>query len=242
MNENILVFSNPAFGNVRTVLIDGEPWFVGKDVAEALGYSNASKAVITHIDEEDKTFLMVEDLTDSRSGNLLRQTKTAIINESGLYSLILSSKLPSAKSFKRWVTSEVLPTLRRTGQYRMAAEEPEPETQRRTRELTPDDYIRAADIIARCTNTRLPIAMELLTRAGIEVDSITAARVPAGGSVSEEDAAHLRSVLQGYTVKEAAEITGLAKPVISRYRSGQSKPKWERYRLIMRVLAGPSIY
>lgn len=242
MNENILVFSNPAFGNVRTVLIDGEPWFVGKDVAEALGYSNASKAVITHIDEEDKTFLMVEDSTDSRSGNLLRQTKTAIINESGLYSLILGSKLPSARSFKRWVTSEVLPTLRRTGQYRMAAEEPEPEQQRSARELTPDDYIKAADIIARCTNTRLPIAMDLLTQAGIDVDRVPAGRVLPGGSVSAEDAARLRNVLQRYTVAEAAEITGLANPVISRYRSGKSKPKWERYRLIMRMLAGSNSY
>lgn len=235
MNEDMIqVFSNPFFGNVRTTMIDDEPWLVGKDVAEALGYSNTQKAIRDHVDDEDK---LTERIV------LAGQHREVIfINESGLYSLILSSKLPSAKSFKRWVTSEVLPTLRRTGQYRMAAEEPEPETQRRTRELTPDDYIRAADIIARCTNTRLPIAMELLTRAGIEVDIITAARVPAGGSVSEEDAAHLRSVLQGYTVKEAAEITGLAKPVISRYRSGQSKPKWERYRLIMRVLAGPSIY
>lgn len=116
MNE-IQIFNNPEFGNIRTVTIDGEPWFVGKDIAEALGYSNASKAVMNHVDDEDKQFLMC-DIADSQNGNVLTgQSKTAIINESGLYSLILSSKLPNAKKFKRWVTSEVLPAIRKTGHY-----------------------------------------------------------------------------------------------------------------------------
>lgn len=235
MNEDMIqVFSNPVFGNVRTTMIDDEPWFVGKDVADALGYVKTADVLRKRIDDEDKLSL--------RFGESGQERVMYVINESGLYSLILGSKLPSAKSFKRWVTSEVLPTLRRTGQYCMAAEEPEPEQQRSARELTPDDYIKAADIIARCTNTRLPIAMDLLTQAGIDVDRVPAGRVLPGGSVSEEDAARLRNVLQRYTVAEAAEITGLANPVISRYRSGKSKPKWERYRLIMRVLAGPSIY
>ena len=87
--------------------IDGEPYFVGKDVAEILGYSNASKAVSTHVDDEDKQFIML-DIADSQNGNMpTGQSKTALINESGLYSLILSSKLPKAKEFKRWVTSTV---------------------------------------------------------------------------------------------------------------------------------------
>ena len=102
---------------VRTVEIDGEPWFVGKDVATILGYSNPSKAVMVHVDEEDKVFEMME-VSDSQNGNLV---KTTVINESGLYSLILSSKLPSAKKFKRWVTSEVLPTLRKTGVFSVSS-------------------------------------------------------------------------------------------------------------------------
>ncbi|MBS5651858.1 MAG: phage antirepressor KilAC domain-containing protein [Clostridiales bacterium] len=112
MNE-LMVFNNPEFGKIRTVEVKGEPWLVGKDVAVALGYSNTSKAIIDHVDEEDKRFEMLL-VSDSRNGNLV---KTAIINESGLYSLVLSSKLPGAKKFKRWVTSEVLPSIRRNGGY-----------------------------------------------------------------------------------------------------------------------------
>ena len=108
MNE-LKVFENSEFGKVRTIDIESNIWFVGKDVAEILGYSNASKAVSTHVDNDDKQFLMV-DIADSQNGNVpIGQSKTAFINESGLYSLILSSKLPTAKKFKRWVTNEVLP-------------------------------------------------------------------------------------------------------------------------------------
>lgn len=109
MNE-LQIFSKPEFGQIRTLLIDNEPWAVGKDVAEALGYKEAIKAVRTHVDDEDKG---VSEM-DTPGG----RQKVTIINESGLYSLILSSKLPSAKAFKRWVTSEVLPALRRSGNSR----------------------------------------------------------------------------------------------------------------------------
>lgn len=117
VSNSMQVFNNAEFGQVRTVIINGEPWFVGKDVAEALGYSNASKAVINHVDDEDKQFMMI-DIAHSHFGNVpVGQSKTTIINESGMYSLIMSSKLPSAKKFKHWVTSEVLPALRKTGSY-----------------------------------------------------------------------------------------------------------------------------
>ena len=116
-NTSIQIFSNKDFGEIRTLKIDGEPWFVGKDMADKLGYSNASKAVCAHVDEEDKRFEML-NIADSQNGNVpIGQTKTALINESGLYSLILSSKLPTAKQFKHWITSEVLPTIRKTGGY-----------------------------------------------------------------------------------------------------------------------------
>lgn len=114
---DLQIFNSPEFGAIRTIEKDGEPWFVGKDVAEILGYANASKAVSTHVDDEDKTFIML-DIADSQNGNVLAgQSKTTIINESGLYSLVLSSKLPTAKQFKRWVTSEVIPSIRKTGSY-----------------------------------------------------------------------------------------------------------------------------
>ena len=102
------IYKNAELGSVRTAVIGGEPFFVGKDVAVILGYSNPQKALRDHVDEEDKT------LNDSFTVN---GTKGILINESGLYSLILSSKLPNAKKFKHWVTSEVLPSIRRYGMY-----------------------------------------------------------------------------------------------------------------------------
>lgn len=113
MNE-IKLFTNKEFGEIRTMNIDEEPWFVGKDVAEALGYSNASKAVSTHVGEEDRILKVLE--ADSQNGNVVK-TQTALINESGLYALIFGSKLESAKRFKHWATSEVLPAIRKTGSY-----------------------------------------------------------------------------------------------------------------------------
>lgn len=108
MND-ITVFENPDFGTVRTVEINGEPWLVGKDVAAALGYSDTNKAIAMHVDNEDKL--------NDKTALSLGQRGGWFINESGLYSLVLSSKLPGAKKFRRWITSEVLPSIRRHGAY-----------------------------------------------------------------------------------------------------------------------------
>lgn len=128
MNE-LMIFENPNFGSIRSVEIDGEAWLVGKDVAQALGYSNTKDAISAHVDEEDRRILQRSEIatienhipksmlpfdfvpTDVPNRGL------TIINESGLYSLVLSSKLPGAKQFRRWVTSEVLPTIRKHGAY-----------------------------------------------------------------------------------------------------------------------------
>ena len=107
--NEVTIFTNDKFGKIRTVEIDGEPWFVGKDVAVALGYTNPSKALTDHVESDDKL--------NNESLSSLGQRGGWLINESGLYSLILSSKLPSAKEFKRWVTSDILPTIRKTGGY-----------------------------------------------------------------------------------------------------------------------------
>ena len=107
--NNLQIFSNEEFGQVRTAMNSGEVWFVGKDVAEILGYADPNKAIAMHVDEDDKL--------NDKSASSLGQRGGWLINESGLYSLILSSKMPNARKFKRWVTSEVLPAIRKTGSY-----------------------------------------------------------------------------------------------------------------------------
>lgn len=115
MNE-LQVFKSEEFGTVRTIERNGEPWFVGKDVAAALGYKDPTKAARERVDEEDRGVAKI----DTPSG----EQEMTVINESGLYSLVLSSKLPSAKKFKRWVTSEVLPSIRKTGAYAVPKDYP----------------------------------------------------------------------------------------------------------------------
>lgn len=110
MNE-LQIFNNEDFGEVRTVVIEGRPWFVAKDITECLGYQNGRDALYKHVDEEDKGVAKCDTLGGAQD--------LSVINESGLYSLILSSKLPEARKFKHWVTSEVLPTIRKTGGYKL---------------------------------------------------------------------------------------------------------------------------
>ena len=107
--QELQIFNSPEFGQIRTIERGGEPWFVGKDVAEALGYANARNAVPDHVDDEDKLRTQIEYAGQKR--------EVTLINESGLYSLVLSSKLPGAKQFKRWITSEVIPSIRKHDAY-----------------------------------------------------------------------------------------------------------------------------
>ena len=112
MNE-LQIFNNSEFGEIRTVEIEGEPWFVGKDVAQALGYSDTADAIKTHVDEEDKRHIKVGEIPTLKTSNY----GAILINESGIYALVFGSKLESAKRFKHWITSEVLPQIRKTGTY-----------------------------------------------------------------------------------------------------------------------------
>ena len=116
MLNQLEIFKNREFGEIRTVTMDGAPWFVGKDVADILGYQNGSRDINRHVDEEDRRKVMVFDGKQNK--------ETIVINESGLYALVFGSKLPSAKKFKHWVTSEVLPTLRKTGSYAKVPTDP----------------------------------------------------------------------------------------------------------------------
>ena len=146
--NNIIVFTDDMFGlfgNVRSLMIDDEPWFVGKDVAGALGYSNSRKAIADHVDGEDKT-----DGVTIRDA-IGREQNPVLINESGLYSLIFSSKLSDAKKFKHWVTAVVLPTLRKTGSYTL----PGVEKNQRQSNLTPDDIAAIASIVSMAVVTAI---------------------------------------------------------------------------------------
>ena len=167
MND-LTTFSNPEFGQVRTVEINGTPWLVGKDVAVALGYKNPGKAIIAHVDEEDKRLVVlpqradtqnrdVPQETDSQNGNASPASKTALINESGLYSLILSSKMPKAKAFKHWVTSEVLPAIHKTGAYES---------------FQAKQHIEQLE----ATNTRLNAAIQAVSEAKAALANVTAMR------------------------------------------------------------------
>lgn len=127
---------------VRTVIQDGQPWFVAKDVAEILGYANTKDAISSHVDEEDKTIIQRSEMTTFEIPN----RGLTVINESGLYSLILSSKMPDAKKFKRWVTSEILPTIRQTGQYGEPKVLTEREGQIQSLELLLDNLKRSAEM------------------------------------------------------------------------------------------------
>ena len=109
MSNEMMIFRNDAFSDVRTVMIDGEPWFAATDITRILGYKNCSKAIADHVDEEDKGITKC-----STAGGMQNLT---VINESGVFSLIMQSKMPDARRFKRWVTSEILPTIRKTGGY-----------------------------------------------------------------------------------------------------------------------------
>ena len=138
MEKVIQTFKHEQFGEIRTMVDEkGEPWFVGTDVAKMLGYNQSDKAILRHTDEDDRMKCTVTD-------NLGRGQSTFVINESGLYSLILASKLPQAKAFKRWVTSEVLPQIRKTGGYI-------PTRDAQGRQLSEQEVVRVANRIAQRT-------------------------------------------------------------------------------------------
>lgn len=208
--DGLQIFNNPDFGDIRTMTIDGEAWFVGKDVAAALGYAKPENALSAHIDEEDKTTTLIQGTGSNY------KSKTILINESGLYSLILSSKLPTARKFKRWVTSEVLPTLRKTGRYNIVTA-PAPAEQRI---LTTDDYLKAASIVAACRSERLPYVMHYLTRGGFDAPCF-AAENNSGDPVEAIRLIMDAKAIYGLNNAQIGRIVGLDRVQISRYANGQ---------------------
>jgi prophage antirepressor-like protein len=206
LNNNLEIFSNGEFGDVRVVMTSGCPWFVGKDVANILGYTNASKALTDHVDSEDKL--------NNDSLSSLGQRGGWLINESGLYSLILSSKLPRAKEFKHWVTSEVLPAIRKTGSYTVK----ESETQKQ----------RATTMLMNARTRQAGLWLKIAQNTGItEYKEICNAY--AANTLADKEVFALPQVEQKtYTATEVGEQLG-----ISAHRVGtiakQNNLKTEQY-------------
>lgn len=175
--KELQTFNHAEFGALRTVRINGEPWFVGKDVAEILGYKNTKDALITHIDDEDKRIVQRSEIAtfDNHipesvlpvnfvSADIPNRGLT-VINESGLYSLVLSSKLPTAKKFKRWVTSEVLPSIRKHGGY-IADQE----------NLTPEQILAKAVLLARNVIEEKDRQLETMRPKALFADAVSTSR------------------------------------------------------------------
>lgn len=215
MNE-LQVFNNAEFGQLRTTVIDGLPWAVGKDVALALGYVKPTDAVRKHVDDEDQGISKMETPSGMQD--------TVIINESGIYSLIFASKLPSAKRFRRWVTTEVLPAIRANGCY----------TPGESKGLTPTDYVKAAQLLATCDRDRLPYVTGLLSRAGIVLPSLAERPQSRGRDQTGETARYIRlAVSSGISLAEIGRRVGLHRQQIYRYAHERTHPSVDRMNAII---------
>ena len=185
MKKEIQTFKHEQFGEIRTMVDEkGNPWFVGKDVAKMLGYNQSDKAILRHTDEDDRMKCTVTD-------NLGRGQSTFVINESGLYSLVLSSKLPQAKAFKRWVTSEVLPQIRKTGGYI-------PLKDKEGRELSDLEIMcRAMEIMKKSIEQKEQLIADLQPKADYvdevldSIDCMTMTQVAKGEGMTVHELTHL---------------------------------------------------
>lgn len=229
MNE-LQTFSNAEFGEIRSITIENIPYFVGRDVASILGYANTRDALAKRVDSEDK--LTGVAICDTNG----RETKPVLINESGLYSLILTSKLPSAKEFKRWVTSSVLPMIRKTGVYSAGMALKNDDTVAPMRLLSPDDYLSAARLIATCKSERLGIVLALLSKGGWDIPQIaTGASVRSDTSDIAERITRVKAKT-GISLQELGKVSGISVEVLRSYETGRRFPKQERYTSLVMLL------
>jgi prophage antirepressor-like protein len=205
MTPELQIFRSEDFGSVRTLYRDGEPWFVAADVCRALEIGNPRQA-ITRLDDDEKDAVI---LTDAMG----RQQMTNIINEFGLYNLILGSRKPEAKAFKRWITHEVIPAIRRDGEYHALPQEenddlPLTDTRR--------EYLHAARSIAMASSQSLPLVRTLLQRAGIDTAPALPQKTP------DTFRARLKVTIEslGLDIEDAAEIIGMSMDLMRRYMKG----------------------
>lgn len=229
MNE-LQTYSNAKFGSIRSIIIDDIPYFVGRDVASILGYANTRDALAKRVDNEDK--LSGVAICDTNG----RETKPVLINESGLYSLILTSKLPSAKEFKRWVTSSVLPMIRKTGVYSAGLDLKSGDTVTPMRLLSPDDYLSAARLIATCKSDRLNIVLALLSKGGWDVPQMVPTLSVRQDTSDISDRIKSVRAKTGMTLQELSDNSGVSVEVLRSYETGRRFPKQERYTTLVMLL------
>ncbi len=224
--NEVQVFTNPEFGEVRTLTIDGMPWFVLKDVCEVLGATN-DRNVAARLDTDEKGARLMDTLGGPQ--------KMTVINESGLYSVILRSDKPKAKTFRKWVTSEVLPAIRREGAYVLPLASGDSTAPLRT--LTPDDYLAAARLIAGCRPDRLMIVIDTLERGGWDLGNARS-RLPAVGSTADI-AERITAARDRYRLSYnyIAAHTGISPQTICAYAEGRRYPRPDRYELICECIS-----
>lgn len=240
-------FSHDEFGQIRMLMLDGVPWAVGKDIASALGYKNPQDAISAHVDVEDKRLIQKSEIaaTDIDVSN----RGLMIVNESGLYSLILSSKFPATKRLKLWITNAVLPAVRETGAYGSQGDAGgAPELPRATRDLTTDDYAEAARIVSKCGVSKLEIVLHFLWLAGFDLPGATQTgehpcrQAQNRGSPERDTAGEAASLINraieqyGMTLRGIGRLVGLQPTQVNRIRRGESTPTLERSRTICDAL------
>lgn len=213
------IFDNPDFGEVRTIVIDDEPWFVGRDVASILGYKYPANAIQDHVDEEDKIVVQLSDIQDvdkTPTPNHMKGSKIIIINESGLYSLVLRSELPGAKNFKKWVTSEVLPSIRKTGKY---------STEKETREAQLARALVTANEVIRETEERHALAHAEAVRRGTLIREMKPKVEYYNEMIDAGEARSIRDTAQLLGIKEKEFVWWLTeKKFLYRDKKGRLKP------------------
>lgn len=253
-------FKNEEFGEIRTIKLDGVPWFVGKDVAEALGYKTPKKAILDHVDEEDKQSLdsikkgsKTEPFDENKGDDsptfdetITGHPQTILINESGLYSLIMSSKLPSAKAFKRWVTSEVLPAIRETGAYTIdprSTDTPStPDSATPVKFMTSSECLSIARLLATCPPDRLAAVAKVLTMGGWDLGGAASSSACSFGLLPQIDtggiADKISELVNTYHLSytEIAFRCGVSVWELMNYVSRRAFPGTEKYnRLIIEL-------
>ena len=212
--SELMIFNNPEFGEIRAVEWNGEPWFVAADVCRALEHTNATMA-LDRLDDDEKYKLNLG----------LPGGDTWCVNEPGLYSLVLGSRKPEARAFKRWVTHEVLPSIRKTGVYVL------PKIQHRS--LTTDDYLKAAAIVSGCRNERMPYVIGFLEQAGFSIPNVQDRTRELQGelvAVLEE------AIDRGLTVRQIGKLAGIDYGTIAHYRRGEHRPNQKRAEYIIQVV------
>lgn len=214
------IFNHQDFGQIRVVEQDGEPWFVAADVCRALEVGNPSDAV-ARLDADDRTLVSIEGSSNGKPVNA--------VNEPGLYSLVLGSRKPEAKAFKRWITHEVLPSIRKTGGYHLVEVLPAV----KQRSLTTDDYLKAATIVGSCRNERMPYVLGLLKQAGFSIPDVQRSREQLQTELME---VLDRAFSNGFTSRQISAMVGIDYGTICQYRRGIHKPGRKRAEYIIQVV------